>query len=185
MIETLAIRSMAKAQYTTKNIGHYGLAFDYYVHFTSPIRRYPDMMVHRILENFLAKEKPYASEEEQETMAKHSSKMEMRAADAERASVKYKQVEFLSDKIGQLFMGYISGVTKFGLFIEIIENKCEGLVKLKDINDDFYVFDEDNHQIIGTRKGLVYKLGDKVQIRVRRADLVKKQLDFELIENEW
>lgn len=181
MIELLAVRSMPKAVYTTKNSGHYGLGFEYYTHFTSPIRRYPDVMVHRLLEAKL-NHSHYLKADELEHLAKHSSEMEKLAADAERASVKYKQVEFLEDKIGQSFKGVISGVTEWGIFVEIIENKCEGLVSIRDMKDDQYSFDEDNYRIVGRRTGRIYTLGDTVMIKVKRADLVKKQLDFEFIE---
>lgn len=178
MIELLAVRSMPKAIYTTKNTGHYGLGFEYYTHFTSPIRRYPDVLVHRLLEAKLH-HAHYLKQDELEQLAKHSSEMEKLAAEAERASVKYKQVEFLEDKIGQIFEGVISGVTEWGIFVEIIENKCEGRVSTRDMKDDQYVFDEDNYRIVGRRTGRIYSLGDKVMIKVKRADLVKKQLDFE------
>lgn len=178
MIELLAVRSMPKAIYTTKNSGHYGLGFDYYTHFTSPIRRYPDVMVHRLLEAKL-EGKIYLKQDELEQLCKHSSEMEKLAAEAERASVKYKQVEFLEDKIGQEFKGVISGVTEWGLFVEIIENKCEGMIRLRDIKDDQYSFDADNYRMVGRRTGNVYSLGDPVNIIVKRADLIKKQLDFE------
>ncbi|MES2760961.1 MAG: ribonuclease R [Bacteroidota bacterium] len=180
MIELLAVRSMPKAVYTTKNSGHYGLGFEYYTHFTSPIRRYPDVMVHRLLEAKLNKGH-YLKAEELENLAKHSSEMEKLAAEAERASIKYKQVEFLEDKIGQEFEGVISGVTEWGIFVEIIENKCEGRVSMRDMKDDQYHFDEENYRVVGRRTGRIYTLGDKVTIKVRRADLVKKQLDFEFV----
>lgn len=180
MVENLAIRTMAKAYYSTDNIGHYGLSFDYYSHFTSPIRRYPDLMVHRLLFEYLNKVVS-ANKEEYEEKCKHSSDMEKLAADAERASVKYKQVEFLVDKVGHVFDGVISGVSKWGLFVEIKDNKCEGMVSLRDMEDDFYYFDEDNYCVIGQRNNTKYKLGDDVKIRVKKANLSRKQLDFELI----
>lgn len=180
MIELLAVRSMPKAIYTTKNVGHYGLGFDYYTHFTSPIRRYPDVLVHRLLEAKL-NNTHYLKAEELELLCKHSSEMEKLASEAERASIKYKQVEFLENKIGEQFEGVISGVTEWGIFVEIIENKCEGRVSIRDIKDDQYVFDEDNYRIVGRRTGRIYTLGDKVTIKVKRADLVKKQLDFEFV----
>jgi ribonuclease R len=183
MIELLAVRSMPKAIYTTKNTGHYGLGFDYYTHFTSPIRRYPDVLVHRLLEAKL-NNSHYLKGNELELLCKHSSDMEKLAAEAERASVKYKQVEFLEDKIGQEFEGVISGVTEWGIFVEIIENKCEGRVSMRDMKDDQYVYDEDNYRVVGRRTGRIYSLGDKVIIKVKRADLVKKQLDFEFISGE-
>src|SRR5205085_7183800 len=137
MIEMLAIRTMAKAVYTTKNIGHYGLAFDFYTHFTSPIRRYPDVMVHRLLEHYM-NNKDSVDKADLEERCKHSTQMEIRAAEAERASIKYKQVEFLQDKIGQLFDGIISGVTEWGIYVELVENKCEGMIRLRELEDDFY-----------------------------------------------
>lgn len=182
MIELLAVRSMPKAIYTTKNSGHYGLGFDYYTHFTSPIRRYPDVMVHRLLEAKLAHHM-YLKADELEQLCKHSSDMEKLAAEAERASIKYKQVEFLEDKIGVAFDGIISGVTEFGIFVEITENKCEGRIALRDLKDDQYSFDADNYRVVGRRTGNIYALGDKVTIKVKRADLVKKQLDFEFVSH--
>ncbi|OIP03127.1 MAG: ribonuclease R [Bacteroidetes bacterium CG2_30_32_10] len=182
MIETLAIRTMAKAIYTTENIGHYGLAFDFYTHFTSPIRRYPDLMVHRLLDYYLKGGKPIKDVDAYEDMCKHASDMEKKAADAERASTKYKQVEFLIDKVGQIFDGLISGVSKWGIFVEIVENKCEGMVRLKDIDDDFYYLDEENYCVIGQRYGNTYRLGDKVKIKIKKADLSKKQLDYIIVK---
>jgi ribonuclease R len=181
-IEILTIRSMPKAIYTTKNIGHYGLGFDFYTHFTSPIRRYPDMLVHRLLEAHLAG-RTYSNAEELENMCKHSSDQEKLAAEAERASIKYKQVEFLKDKIGQVFMGIISGVTEWGIYVEISENKCEGMVRPRDMRDDYYVFDEDNYRYVGRRTGRTFRLGDKVTIEVKDADMIKKQLTFTLLES--
>ncbi|MEA1873648.1 MAG: ribonuclease R [Bacteroidota bacterium] len=179
VVEQLAIRSMAKAEYSTTNIGHYGLAFDYYTHFTSPIRRFPDMMVHRLLTRYLdgkssAKMDPY------EMMCKHSSDMELLATKAERSSIKYKQVEFLQDKLGMEFDGLISGVQNFGIFVEIKENACEGLVPMRNLSDDFYVFDEDNYQIIGKHKGKRYQLGDDIRVRITNVDLQRKLVDMEI-----
>jgi ribonuclease R len=177
LIETLALRSMAKAVYSTSNIGHYGLAFKHYAHFTSPIRRYPDMMVHRLLQDYLDGV-TVSPAEDWELKCKHSSDMEKRASDAERASIKYKQVEFMSDKIGQVFDGIISGVADFGIFVEISSNKCEGLVSMRELSDDFYEFDEDEYQVKGRRTGKSYQLGDNVRVEVVRANLPRKQLDF-------
>ena len=183
VIETLAIRTMAKAIYTTKNIGHYGLAFKHYTHFTSPIRRYPDVMVHRLLEAYMHNSQ-WEGQSELEFRCKHSSDMEKLASEAERASIKYKQVEFLKDKIGETFKGVISGVTEWGMFVEIIDNKCEGLVRLRDMQDDFYSFDEESYSIVGKRYRKRYRLGDEIMITVKRADLVKKQLDFAIFEDD-
>lgn len=180
VLTQLAIRSMAKAVYTTKKTSHYGLAFDYYTHFTSPIRRYPDVMVHRLLELYLEGGKS-ANEEEYEKMSTHSSQMEKKAAEAERASIKYKQAEYLEENVGREYAGIISGVTEWGMYVEIIENKCEGMVRLRDINDDFYVLDEKNYSIVGQRKKKTYQLGDEVTIRVRKVDLAKRQIDFTLV----
>ncbi|MCF8227606.1 MAG: ribonuclease R [Bacteroidales bacterium] len=179
MIETIAIRTMAKAEYSTDNIGHYGLAFSYYTHFTSPIRRYPDLMVHRLLERYLDG-KDSANKTEYEDKCIHSSEMERKAQEAERDSVKYKQAEYLLDKIGQEFEALISGVSKWGVYAEIIGNKCEGMIRLKDLEDDFYYLDEDNYRVIGQRYGYTYKLGDQIRIRVKKIDLSRKQMDFEL-----
>lgn len=183
IIETLALRSMAKAVYSTENIGHYGLAFKYYTQFTSPIRRYPDMMVHRLLTMYLDNVNP-EGREKYDKQCDHSSKMERLAAEAERASVKYKQVEYMSDKTGTPFEGVISGVTEWGIFIEIIENQCEGMVALRDLEDDFYEYDEENYCIKGRSNGKVYTLGDKVTIEVVKADLQKKQLDYKLVSDK-
>ena len=180
MIETIAIRTMAKAEYSTDNIGHYGLAFKYYTHFTSPIRRYPDLLVHRLLEHYLEGGSS-VSKEVYEDRCVHCSLMERNAIEAERESVKYKQAEFLLDKIGQEFEGLISGVSKWGIYVEIIGNKCEGMVRLQDLQDDFYYLDEDNYQVIGSRYGQLYKLGDQVRIKVKKIDLTRKQMDFEMI----
>ncbi|GGG87546.1 ribonuclease R [Parapedobacter pyrenivorans] len=180
VLTTLAIRSMAKAIYTTKKTSHYGLAFDYYTHFTSPIRRYPDVMVHRLLDHYLAGGKS-VNAEVYEKQCEHASQMEKKAADAERASVKYKQAEFLQDQVGEIYMGIISGVTEWGMYVEIEENKCEGMVRLRDITDDFYALDEKNYAIIGQRKKKRYQLGDEVQIRVKKVDLSKRQIDFTLV----
>ncbi len=182
LIETVSIRAMQKARYSTHNIGHYGLAFDYYTHFTSPIRRYPDMMVHRLLTRYLDEHKRSVSENKYEALCEHSSAMEQLAASAERASIKYKQVEFMQEHVGQTYDGVISGVTEWGLYVELNENKCEGMIPIRDLDDDYYEFDEKNYCLRGRRKKRVYSLGDAITIQVARANLEKKQLDFTLVE---
>ncbi|MCM1356640.1 MAG: ribonuclease R [Staphylococcus sp.] len=182
-LSTLAIRSMAKAIYTTDNIGHYGLGFDYYTHFTSPIRRYPDMMVHRLLERYLAGGRS-VNVQKLEDQCKHSSEMEQLAATAERSSIKYKQVEYMQEHLGETYSGIISGVTEWGLYVELNDNLCEGLVPMRDLADDYYDFDEKNHCLVGRRHNHRYRLGDNVDIKVARADLEKKQLDFVLVDDK-
>lgn len=181
LISTIAIRAMAKAVYSTSNIGHYGLAFDYYTHFTSPIRRYPDMMVHRLLSRYMDGGRS-VNKQSCEDDCKHCSEMEQLAANAERASIKYKQVEFMSDKIGQVFDAVISGVTEWGVYAEISENKCEGMVPMRELDDDFYEFDEKNYCLRGRRSKKEFRLGDALKVKVTRANLERKQLDFKIIE---
>ncbi|MEG0467977.1 MAG: ribonuclease R [Mucinivorans sp.] len=180
LVSTLAIRSMAKATYSTENIGHYGLAFDFYTHFTSPIRRYPDMMVHRLLQHYLDGGKS-ADRDYYEELCDHSSAQEVKAAEAERASIKYKMVEFMEDKMGSEWDGVISGVTDWGIYVELEENKIEGMVALRDMGDDFYAFDGESYSVIGHRSARRFTLGDVVRIRIKRADLARKQLDFEMV----
>ncbi|MDR1054349.1 MAG: ribonuclease R [Prevotellaceae bacterium] len=183
LIETLAIRSMAKAKYSTDNVGHYGLAFPYYTHFTSPIRRYPDMMVHRLLAHYLDGGKS-VDKNMYETLCKHSSVMEQRVAEAERASIKYKMVEFMQDNIGQEFDGLISGVTEWGIYVELINTKIEGMVSVRAMKDDFYYFDEENYSLVGRSSDKRYMLGDKVRIKVLSTDLQQKHLDFVMINEK-
>ncbi len=180
LIETLAIRTMAKAAYSTVNIGHYGLAFDYYSHFTSPIRRYPDVMTHRLLQRYLDNGRSVNADKYEEK-CKHCSEMEQIAANAERASIKYKQVEFMADKLGETFMGTISGVTQWGFYVELNDTKCEGMVSISELEGDYYEFDEKNYCIVGRHHRKVYQLGDQVCIRVAKANLVARQLDFTLV----
>ena len=180
VIEMITLRAMMKAKYSTFNCGHYGLAFDYYTHFTSPIRRYPDLMVHRLLTRY-AEGGRTVGQEKYEEFCEHCSDMEQTAASAERASIKYKQVEYMSDHMGETFQGTISGVTEFGLYVEIDENKCEGMIPLRDLEGDYYDFDEQNYCLKGRRYHHCYNLGDSVKVQVARADLYRKQLDFKLI----
>jgi ribonuclease R len=180
LVDTLAIRTMSKAEYTTKNIGHYGLAFDYYSHFTSPIRRYPDVMAHRLLQRYLDGEKTANAEVYQER-CKHSSNMEYLATKAERDSIKYMQIRFMQDHQDDQFVGVISGVTDWGIYVEIISNKCEGMVRTRDIKGDYYEFDKDQFALIGQKTKTMYQLGDEVIVKVKQADLIKRHLDFELL----
>lgn len=181
LVESVAVRTMAKALYSTVNIGHYGLAFPFYTHFTSPIRRYPDLMVHRLIERYLIENKPSVNQSEFEALCQHSSEMERKAAEMERESVKYKQAEFLQDKIGKVFDGLISGVSKWGIYVELKDSKCEGLVRYSSLDDDYYYLDEENFRVVGHDKGAIYQLGDEVKVRVKNVDLIKKQLDFEMV----
>ena len=180
LIDTLAIRSMSKAKYSTDNIGHYGLAFEYYSHFTSPIRRYPDVMVHRLLQHYLDGGKS-VDEETYETKCVHSSTMEGLATNAERDSIKYMQVKYMQDHQDEEFLGVISGVTEWGIYVEIIENKCEGMCRIRDIKDDYYTFDEKQYALTGATSGKLLQLGDEIYVKVKNADLVKKQLDFNFL----
>lgn len=183
LIDTLAIRSMSKASYSTENIGHYGLAFDYYSHFTSPIRRYPDVMAHRLLQHYLDGGKS-VNEDDYEEKCVHSSQMEGLAASAERDSVKYMQVKYMQDHKDQEFLGVISGVTEWGIYVEIIENKCEGMVRIREIRDDYYTFDDKQYALVGEVSNNLLQLGDEIYVKVKNADLVKKQLDFHYIRKQ-
>lgn len=184
LVETVAIRTMAKAEYSTANIGHYGLAFKFYTHFTSPIRRYPDLMVHRLLVRYLLENKDSVSQDSLEPLCKHSSEMERRAAEMERESIKYKQAEYLSDKVGKVFEGLISGVSKWGIFVELKQSKCEGMVRYNEMPGDYYYLDEDNYRVIGQSFGKIYRLGDPVTIKVKKVDLARKKLDFVIIDTD-
>jgi VacB/RNase II family 3'-5' exoribonuclease len=181
LIDTLTLRCMSKAIYTTQNIGHYGLAFSYYSHFTSPIRRYPDILVHRLLQHYL---EGYKAESEQliEEVCEHSSQREQLATKAERDSIKYMQMVFMEDKIGNEYDGVISGVTERGLYVEILENKCEGMIRTTEIKGDYFYFDVDNHALTGERTKKRYQLGDPLKIKVKKVNLIKRFLDFVIID---
>jgi len=180
LVDTLTIRTMSKAEYSTHNIGHYGLAFDYYSHFTSPIRRYPDVMAHRLLQHYLDGGKS-VNTDVYEDKCNHSSNMENIATKAERNSIKYMQIRFMQDHKNKEFIGVISGVTDWGIYVEIISNKCEGMVSVRDMKDDHYVFDEDVYALVGYNYKKMYQLGDEVVVKVKKTDLIKRHLDFLLI----
>ncbi|MEH0158171.1 RNB domain-containing ribonuclease [Limibacter armeniacum] len=180
ILEQQAIRTMAKAKYTTEPEGHYGLGFSHYTHFTSPIRRYPDMMSHRLLQHYLdGKQSPEAAEYEDKCV--HSSQMEKRAADAERASVKYKQVEFMEKYVGQAMDGVISGVTEWGIFVELEETRCEGMIRISSMEDDYYVYDDEEMAIIGEKYKGTYRIGDRVRVLVLNTNIEKRTIDFEML----
>ena len=181
LIESLAIRSMSKAEYTTKNIGHYGLSFEYYSHFTSPIRRYPDVIVHRLLEKYLNKENP-SGHESYNSACDHCTQREILATKAERDSIKFMQIKYMQDKTNKKYNGVISGITDWGIFVEIVENKCEGMIPVRDLKGDYYIYNKDDHSLIGKKSKMKYQLGDSIQVQVKHADLIKKQLDFILAE---
>lgn len=182
LLEQVALRAMAKASYTTQNIGHYGLAFDFYTHFTSPIRRYPDLMVHRLVAHYLEKKNISINVAELEQKCRHSTEMEIQASSAERSSVKYKQAQYIGNRIGEEFEGVISGITEWGIYVELSENKCEGMIRLKEIDDDFYELDENNYCIRGRRNKRKFTLGDPLKIRVKKTDLLRRTIDFTLVE---